>query len=594
LPRLGIVNVLRVIIYRVSLRVPFSSIRRVVAKSKQVDGAFILADDFKEKPPTELPKMFGYHDIGKTSSPPDWLCNPLNGKRFKLNEKPFFAIPDFDPEVGDIKQIWELSRFDWLLHMARDAGNKARINQWLEDWNTVNPAYMGPNWKCGQEASLRVIHLIAMLYLLGDLNNPTKGFLNLIELHLRRIAPTINYAKAQDNNHGTSEAAALYIGGSFLEENGYKTAKLWKYSGRRLLENRAARLIGDDGSFSQYSTTYHRLMLDSYSFVEWWRQLRNDHGFSYHLQTKLKLAAEWLYRLTDDKNGDVPNLGANDGAHILNIARVDYRDFRPSVAMAYALWHKKSVFHLDEGTKEQLALLSIESPVQQAQKPASSDGEQGGFAILKTEKSLVVLRYPRFRFRPSQNDIMHLDFFHNGRNILRDGGTYSYNSTPQDLSYFGGVASHNTVSFDRRDQMPRLGRFLFGAWPKLFKFQSENKRVSAGYKDFLGFTHERDVQIKTSELIISDTLNGDFSSAQLRWRLDPSLWGSFPELEINEMSVQVSTQEFIFEIKSSKPIIATWEKGQESRYYLHKSELPVLSIEIQDAGVFVSKLKWVS
>ena len=46
-----------------------------------------------------------------------------------------------------------------------------------------------------------------------------------------------------------------------------------------------------------------------------------------------------------------------------------------------------------------------------------------------------------------------------GQNILRDGGTYSYNSTPEDLKYFSGVASHNTVQFDEHQQMPRLRSF---------------------------------------------------------------------------------------------------------------------------------------
>ena len=67
----------------------------------------------------------------------------------------------------------------------------------------------------------------------------------------------------------------------------------------------------------------------------------------------------------------------------------------------------------------------------------------------------------RFRFRPSQADAMHVDLWVKDQNLLSDAGTYSYNTDARWLKYFPGTQSHNTVQFDDRDQMPRLGRFLF-------------------------------------------------------------------------------------------------------------------------------------
>lgn len=49
---------------------------------------------------------------------------------------------------------------------------------------------------------------------------------------------------------------------------------------------------------------------------------------------------------------------------------------------------------------------------------------------------MAMLRYPRFRFRPSQADALHLDLWLEGRNLLRDAGTYSYNTESAWLSYF--------------------------------------------------------------------------------------------------------------------------------------------------------------
>src|SRR3546814_21172555 len=77
---------------------------------------------------------------------------------------------------------------------------------------------------------------------------------------------------------------------------------------------------------------------------------------------------------------------------------------------------------------------------------------------------MAMLRYPLFRFRPSQADARHLDLWLGGRNLLRDAGSFSY--AEEDGVWFGGTSAHNSVEFDGRDQMPRLGRFLFGAWLK--------------------------------------------------------------------------------------------------------------------------------
>lgn len=179
--------------------------------------------------------------------------------------------------MGDIKLIWELSRMDWVLALAQrtrqgDAAALDRLNNWLRDWCQHNPPYLGPNWKCGQEASMRVMHLAMAAMILGQVQQPATGLRDLVQLHLRRIAPTVQYAMAQDNNHGTSEAAALFMGGSWLAAFGVAEGAQWARTGRRWLENRAARLIGPQGSFSQYSLNYHRVMLDTFCMAEVWRR----------------------------------------------------------------------------------------------------------------------------------------------------------------------------------------------------------------------------------------------------------------------------------------------------------------------------------
>ena len=104
------------------------------------------------------------------------------------------------------------------------------------------------------------------------------------------------------------------------------------------------------------------------------------------------------------------------------------------------------------------------------------------------------MRLPIYRFRPSHADALHLDIWHDGINWSRDCGSYSYNTEAKLMRFFPGTAAHSTVAFDQRDQMPRLGRFLFGAWlqPKTIDCRDDFMQVS--YQDQEGACHQRGVQ----------------------------------------------------------------------------------------------------
>ena len=61
-----------------------------------------------------------------------------------------------------------------------------------------------------------------------------------------------------------------------------------------------------------------------------------------------------------------------------------------------------------------------------------------------------------------------------------------------------GTSAHNTVTFDARDQMPRLGRFLFGDWLRAETVQTvqtdgDAVGAAAGYIDSAGARHHRQV-----------------------------------------------------------------------------------------------------
>lgn len=600
--RLGVPNIARIAKYRFGVKSGINPVRRlngVMPVGPFFNFPVLFADErtVSRSGWYSHSEAFGQSLAELDQTPPKWLANCFSNKQVEGAERHWWEIPDFDPAVGDIKAVWEFSRFDWVLASAQHAGKgdeKAlrRLNHWIDDWLHTNPPYNGPNWKCGQEASIRVMHLAIAARLLGQASDSAIGLLDLIELHLKRIAPTVLYAMAQDNNHGTSEAAALFIGGSWLEVNGRATGLKFSRSGRKWLENRARRLIAKDGSFSQHSLNYHRVMLDTISMAELWRRQLALPSFSHTFYTRAAAASEWLRYITQVYDGDGPNLGANDGARLFPLTDTDYRDYRPSIQLASVLFHSARAYPSEGDWNQPLYWLGLSLPEAQLAETSSAQFDDGGYFVLRSAKAMALLRYPRYRFRPGQTDALHLDFWLNGENWLRDAGSFSYNTEERWFVYFRGAESHNTVQFDDRDQMPRLSRFLLGAWLKsrnvdaLFVSGGE-QNCSAGYQDWKGAAHDRSVSLSEGVMRIKDKVVSFESKAVLRWRLKPCSW------TIDSAAQQIKTAGFSVAVTSTVPI-KRFEivEGWESRYYLQKTPVPVLEIEVALPGELITTIEW--
>lgn len=597
---LGLPNICRVLAYRLGVKTGLNPVRRL--RADVPEGPFFHAVETAAGPlPPVLREWweelhyFGVHPVPLAATPPDWHANPLTGQRVAGPGRPWWQIPDFDPAVGDIKAVWEASRLDWVLAFAQrmkagDDDARVRLQAWLEDWLAHNPPYCGPNWKCGQEASIRVMHLAMAALLLGQARQSEAALLDLVELHLQRIAPTLGYAVAQDNNHGTSEAAALFIGGSWLAaQRPGGRGERWARLGRHWLQERVDRLVMPDGGFSQYSLNYHRVLLDTLSMAEAWRRALALPAFGAGFHARARAAADWLRRLVRP-GGDAPNLGANDGARLLPLAPLPYRDHRPSVQLATVLFAGVRAYPGEGDYDAPLHWLGIPLPVAVAAPLPSAVLDDSGYVALVKDGVFALLRYPRFRFRPSQADALHLDLWVGDHNLLRDAGSYSYNTDPEWLGYFPGTTAHNTVQFDGRDQMPRLSRFLFGDWLDAAAAPGwapapDIDRVRVGYEDALGAQHMRRVALSARHLKVVDEVGGFHDRAVLRWRLSPGHWIlDGHALRLGDLTLSVAAS-----VPISRIALVT---GHESRYYLQRTPLPVLEVEVRQAGSITTVMEW--
>lgn len=597
LQAIGAANGLRVLVYRLGLKTGFHPVQRVAAALPAIGPFFAppLAIRQDRHAPTswrDQALLFGAHPVSIGAEPPAWTRDPLTEPDAHdpapETLPPWWCIGDFSG--GDIKRIWEWSRFDWVMAFAQQASSGeadavARLNRWIADWARANPAYRGPNWKCAQEASIRVLHLSIAAVLMDNEKSMSPALQTLIDVHVRRIRPTISYARAQDNNHATSEAAALFVAGAWFTIAGVPGGAALARQGRALLERAVARLFASDGSFSQYSLNYHRVALDTLSIAEIWRRRAALPPFSATWRQRARAASAWLRVMVDPASGDAPNLGANDGANLLPLTDAAYRDHRPTVQLATALFEDARAFPPGPWD-EALAWLGVPVPENQIRQQERTIFDEGGYAVLRQGNAMAMLRYPRFRFRPSQADALHVDLWLGGRNLLRDGGSYSYNTEAEWLDYFGGVRSHNTVAFDDQPQMPRLSRFLLGDWLVTETSGPTEQGFAASYRSRSGWRHHREIRLG-EHLTVIDMVEGFEHEARLRWRLAPGDWRI-------EDGV-ITDGHHCLNVRADVPIASlTLTSGWESRHYLEKSALPVVEVVLRQPARIESEYRWAS
>ncbi len=401
--------------------------------------------------------------------PPNWFKNAITSDEFPAR-KHWSRISDF--EFGDIRVVWELNRFGFVYWLVRsywrtDDESYARIFwELVEDWREKNPPYRGPNWKCGQEVTFRLMAWIFGLYGFLDSSYTTpERIISLAQMIWAsgvRIEKNIHYALNQKNNHGISEATGLWTIGLLFPE--FRFAEKWREIGKILLEKQGEELIYNDGGFSQYSSNYHRVMLHDYLWAVRLGELNGEY-FSKSLVDKIAKAGNFIYQIQDE-NGEVPMYGQNDGSLIFQTNNCNHRDFRPIVQSISVLTERKRMFHegpWDEDILWFFGPKSLDLPLKKGKK-VDFIAKDAGCSVIRGSEGFAFVRCGNYKHRPSHADMLHVDIWWKGVNIAKDPGTFSYNFKSPWNNPFAHTIYHNTVTVDDMDQMQRIGKFLWLPW----------------------------------------------------------------------------------------------------------------------------------
>ena len=543
--------------------------------------------------------LFFSHWYGQLGWPPDFTLDPVHSIRWPVGEH-WLLNTRSDLPRDDIKLVWEASRLSLAYSLAReyvrsgDAAWAQRFWEMFDAWVEQNPCQQSVAWGCGQEMTFR---LMALLFgAMNTLDSPSATPQRLHALSRlawrtgKHISLNINQARMQGNNHAISEAVGLWTVGLLFDE--FARSEAWQAAGQRILAQEVARQIYDDGSFVQHSLNYHRVLMDDLLWAIGLAE-RNDTPLPPVVQDRFARATGWLAEMVDPDSGGAPNYGNNDGTLVLPLSTCDYRDYRPTLQAALlmngkrllpdGLWDEKAVWLTGEE--------ALSTPVEPRESAATFAANDGGYYVLRGPTSWAMTRCHTYRHRPCQADMLHVDVWHRGGNVLRDAGSYMYRCPPPWQDYFHSTAAHNTVEIDGLNQMTKGPRFLWLRWTRSTLRslgQSANGRIGAFAAEHMGYAH-RDgrvihrrtiCRIDDTYVIVDDLLGSAEHDVCLRWRLCDADWRGNDQVwrghrGDSTYSVSLATPERMT-CRLTSGEASPVPEGWQSLYYGEKTPSPTL------------------
>lgn len=448
----------------------------------QSRGQFFFTDrgylDFERAPTQELATQFEHFRQGEIKYfnakylPSDqrskWHIHPVTGYQYPSIH--WSRIADFSKEAGDIKYNWERARFSHLLMIVRhdyhfQEDHADLVLAEILDFIHQNPINIGPQYRCSQEISIRLLNWMFALYYYSNSSSLTEErwqlIIQSIYWQVHHIYQNINFSRiAVRNNHALSETLCLYLMQLLFPTIGQFNE--WGKKGKKWFEKEILYQVYDDGTFLQFSMNYHRVVIQLLTYGIRLVQL-NGEKWEQIVYDRANASLRFLQANMEAKTGELPNYGMNDGAIFFPLNDHPYRDYRPTLqSLEWVLKERVSKKDIYEdvywlGLQEASAWAS-------STKLGWSRFDPGGYYLLREKESFTFLRCGSHRDRPHQADNLHVDIWYQGNNYFRDAGSYLYNSPDKWIKYFNGTEGHNTVMIDGQDQMLKGKRFIWFFW----------------------------------------------------------------------------------------------------------------------------------
>lgn len=492
----------------------------------------------------------------------DWHADPFTRKRWPEVYHADIPAGQGTLGFGDIKNVWELNRQQflipaakaWLLTGRREYADK--VVEVVADWITRNPYGIGVNWAGALEPAYRVLSWCAAYALVRDgldrCPEQHLTWLRSFEEHgrfLRRHAEVYS----SPYNHLIGEVTALYILAVMFPE--FENAVEWRRFAVHVLEAGLPVQFYADGGSQEQATLYHHATLGFYLLAALVAR-HNGNDLAQSVWPVLLRAMEFSMWLTQP-DGHLPAIGDSDDAKPVRMERTYHWDFRHFLAAGAVLFERPDFKHVaGEFREDALWLLGPEAWQAFRALTAAAPGarsrvfEASGYAVLRSDwtSSATVAVFDcgeqggglRHDAVPSAShghaDCLAVTLAIAGKPVLVDAGFYTYNGDEAWERFFRETAAHNTVRIDGLDQATHVWKMAWSHTPRVVREGhsldgSEGEWVVArheGFRHRTGVVHRRAIWLRRRcYLVILDELPGAAGhEVEANYQFAPDLEGA--------------------------------------------------------------------
>lgn len=441
-------------------------------------------------------RLLGYRDLDYGAEI-DWHLDAVHGRRSPLI--PWFKIDFLDfAQVGDHKVVWELSRHQHLVTLAKawlltneEVYVQEILAQWYS-WKSANPYPLGANWASSLEVAFRSVSWIWLREMLLECPAVPAGFqqdlLRGLALNGRHIEQYLS-TYFSPNTHLLGEAVALFFIGTMCPQ--ISSAERWKRMGWRIVEEEARHQVRPDGVYFEQSLYYHVYALDFFLHA---RLLASRNGMESPSEFDFVLKRMLAVIQSLAQAGPPDGFGDDDGGRVFNPRRNRADHLTDPLAIGAALLQDEEPIAGSRLTEEAIWLFGEQALSRSGQRCKSSSRlkthafRDGGLFVTASSdppQQLIIDAGPQGTGRSGHGhaDALSVKLAFSGRNWLVDAGAFCYIGHGNERNAFRGTRAHNTLTIDGVDQAEPDGPF---GWKYIPKTQTESWITGETFTFFAG------------------------------------------------------------------------------------------------------------